>query len=107
MIVKDRVLTHEKARDIATKIIETISKESTLFNDEGDPAEQIYLFVHTIATLNAQFIMSMDGYAKIYGIPNFDGKVFREWVKKVEDEICAQNENVSDEVCEQFKKEIQ
>lgn len=105
MIVKDVALTIERAHDISLKMINIYSEETLKFNDDGDPAEQIYLTAHTIASLNAKFAMAMEGYGKIYGIENFTTKIFKEWVSKIEDEIFAQNESLSNDVVKQFKEE--
>jgi len=98
MIVKDINLSREKSHEIAVKMLKLYAEESEKFIDGGDPAEQIYLAAHVMGHLCAKFSISMDGYNKIYNIPEFDGKVFRAWVANIELEILDANPTMADEI---------
>ena len=105
MIVKDKKASIEKAHDIAKKMTKLFTDEVCSFNDDGDPAEQIYLAAHTLAAVNMNFCIAMDGIGKIFGINNFDSKVFEKFVNEIVKELSSCNESSSDDIVEKFKEQ--
>lgn len=100
MIVKDFKETLTKASKITEKMAALFSEESKMFEDGGDPAEQIYLCAHTLGQLNACFALSMDGYAKVYGIKDLNSEMFKQWVDEISKEVIDQNKG---KITEEFK----
>jgi hypothetical protein len=80
MIVENKKATLEKASDISNLLLNVMKEESKTFNDADDPAEQFYLLNHIIGSFIAKCIISLDGYAKIYGIENLTSIDFYEWI---------------------------
>ena len=105
MIVKDSEESIKKASDIAGDMIAMFATASEKFVDHGDPAEQIYLAAHVVGQINARFAAAMDGYSKIYDINNFDGSIFRAWTRKIEEELSAMGENISEDDIKEMRSE--
>lgn len=106
MIVKDFKETITKAAQIAEKMAALFSEDSKMFEDGGDPAEQIYLCAHTIGQLNACFALSMDGYAKVYGIKDLNREMFKSWIDEIYKEIIEQNKEKIHAEFENIKEEM-
>lgn len=91
MIVKNKEASICKANEMATKLLGLIVKESQQFNCEDDPAEQIYLGIHCIGNLIAKICISIEGYSKIYGIPNSEPDYIKECINDITNEYLKIN----------------
>lgn len=96
MIVKDKQETLDRASIISNKVIEFLINEMKNFNLDDDPAEYIYLWIHTIASIFAKLCVSLDGYGKIYVIPNLDINKIYEWVNLITKEYIELNKDFLD-----------
>ena len=56
---------------------------------DEDPAEQIYLVLHTIALLSFKSIASLEGYCKIYNIEKLNKSELKKWLKMIIDEYVT------------------
>jgi hypothetical protein len=90
-IVENKEASLNKANEIASKLITFISTEMKSFECEDDPAEQIYVGVHTVGILIAKLCFSLNEYGKIYGIPKLTVKAVHEWVAEIAKENIKQN----------------
>jgi hypothetical protein len=82
-IVKDKMATILRADEIAAKLADIIKKEADDFDCDDDPAEFIYLTIHTMGNLLAKICVSLEGYGHTYGIPSLTIKAIQEWVKVI------------------------
>lgn len=79
---KSREIADEVAKETLLNIIDTSCK----FIPEDDPSEYIYLMVHIIGNIMSKMAISLEGYAKIYGIHDMNIKIIKEWIVKIEGE---------------------
>jgi hypothetical protein len=106
MIVKDKEATIRHAEDISNDVLQVFLKASEQQNSDiepFDPAEQIYLFIHSLAKINAKIILSLEGYGKIYAIPGLDKPIIRKWLDEIVDEIIVLNAMENSKVLEDIK----
>lgn len=94
MIVQDKVATMHKAHEVSAKIISMITNETKDFTCEDDPAEQIYLACHILGSLTAKILISLEGYGKIYAIPNLTIASIKEWTDLIAREHLKNNEHL-------------
>lgn len=87
MIVKDKQKIYEQSEVIANKILKFLVEECKLPCNANDPAEQIYLLLHTIARMNVKSIFALEGYAKIYGIGEMDKDSIHLWIDSITQEL--------------------
>jgi hypothetical protein len=83
MIVEDKEKTIQKADEIAIEALKFISKQMEEYSCIDDPAEQVYLAVHTIGNLTARMCETLDGYSKTYGIERMDKKTVLKWINAI------------------------
>lgn len=91
MIVEDKLKTIEKAKEISSKFFKIINDEVKEFKCDDDPAEQMYLASHIAGIFLSQVCVAMDSYGKIYGIPNLNFSVVKEWINIIADENIKLN----------------
>ena len=70
MIVSDKKATVYKANEMSKNLLEVVSKEIMDFKCIDDPAENIYLVIHTISILSVKLFMALESYCNTYGISN-------------------------------------
>lgn len=83
MIVKDKVASIKKAFDICDKLIEVIKHETVEFECDDDPAEQIYLVIHIVASLESSIIKMLESYGLTYGIENLSAIEMKSWIESL------------------------
>lgn len=91
MIVRDKKASIVKANEVASKIITMILQESESFIVEAEPAENIYLAVHIVGNLISKICMSLEGFGKIYAIPNMNSKAIKTWIDLIAKEHLKLN----------------
>jgi len=70
VIVSDKKATVYKANEIAKQILDIVSREITDFKCIDDPAENVYLVIHTISILSTKLFMALEKYCNTYGVEN-------------------------------------
>lgn len=83
MIVKNSQETIKKADEVSTELLKCMLTSTVGYDCEDDPAEQIYFASHCLGSLLAKVIISLDSYAKTYGIQNMTPAKVVEWVSKI------------------------
>lgn len=92
MIVKDREKSIATAHSISGDLLEMITKELKDFSGEDDPAEQIYLGLHTIGSLLARMCISIRNYGEVYNIENLNIEAIKGWIDIIFKEYIKLNE---------------
>jgi len=93
MIVADKSKTLEHANEIAYKIMQLVKEEVLKYQCEDDPAENIYLVIHTISILTATICSILEAFSKTHGIKKMDRTTIyiliesatREYLKGIKD----------------------
>lgn len=83
MIIKDKELTLKEANNIADLLMKIIRKKITKFNTDDDPAEHIYLILHTLSNLHAKMLISLSGYGETYAIEHLSVDLLKKWIEKI------------------------
>jgi len=96
MIVRDKAASLAKANEVTGKILAIITNESKDFITEDDPSENIYLAIHILGNLFAKVCISLEGFGKIYNIPNLTSESIKEWIDVVVLEYLKINETIKD-----------
>lgn len=91
-VVKDAANSIERANEISKKLLKTITSEILSNETENDPAEQIFLIVHTIVSFALNMCLILEGYGKTYDIPNLDANEIKNWIVKILDEYLKLHE---------------
>jgi len=91
MIVRDKQATLEKANEIASILMKRLQKEVRTFECDDDPAEQIYLAIHTISNLIYRACFILQGYAQTYGIETLTIDIIYNWITEIAKEYFMQN----------------
>ena len=90
MIVADKEKSINKANEISSKIIEMITLECSHFEFEDDPAESIYLMVHTLSILTITMCATLEKYSLTYGIEEMKKEDIYLWIKTATEEYLKQ-----------------
>jgi hypothetical protein len=80
MIVENKEKSLYKADEISKKIMSLISNELKEFNPSDDPAEQIYICLHTVGILLTKIVTVLVGYGKIYNIKGLNEDIIYKWI---------------------------
>lgn len=94
MIVSDQSATIIKANEISENIILLFIEEAKKTIPKDDPAEQIYLWCHTIGNLLAKTAIVLENYGEIYDIKNLGNKSIIEWIVKISEEHIEANKQL-------------
>ncbi len=86
MIIADKEASLEKANEISAKLLSFITEEIKAFNCDDDPAEQIYLGCHIIASLLARLTISLKNFGDIYSILNLTTDSIIQWIITITNE---------------------
>jgi len=89
MIVENRTRTIEKAHEIKKKLLHLIEKEIKRYNCDDDPAEHIYLIVHTLSNFLSTMLVIVEGYGKTYAIPSLTVDKLTEWMSQLSKEYIG------------------
>lgn len=91
MIVADKEASIEKANEISHKLLSLITDEAKDFKCEDDPAENIYLVIHTVGSLMSKVAIALQGYGEIYGIEKLLPETSIEWISAISREHINAN----------------
>lgn len=83
MIVADKEFSLKKADEISLKLIESFSKEIRELKCEDEPAENIYISIHTVCNFAARIILGLHEYIKSHGVEIMTEDVMKEWIQLV------------------------
>lgn len=97
MIVEDKEYTLKKANEISSIVIKLIMRKLKKLNIADDPAEQTYITCHIMGILNSKICLGLEGYGKIYSIPNMDRKAIYKWIERITEENINLNSNINEE----------
>jgi phosphosulfolactate synthase (CoM biosynthesis protein A) len=90
-IVENKQATLEQASQLSLELLEYIGKKCQTSSSEDDPAEHIYLAIHTISALNARVCLALEQYGKIYGIGKLDADTIHDLIKTIAKETIDLN----------------
>lgn len=91
MIVRDKQATIEKANEIAGILMKRMQKEARTFKCDDDPAEQVYLAVHTMGNLIYRICFTLGGYGETYNITGLTPEIVHDWIIAIFKEYLTQN----------------
>lgn len=77
----------EEAEMLSYKILDLIANDCKDSKNIKSPGEHLYFYVHAIARINVKFILTLDGYAKVYGIEKLDKTVAKKWIDAITNEL--------------------
>ena len=83
MIVENKEFTLGLAHEMANEFLVAFGKESQKLIGKDDPAEHIYLLIHTVGYITRRSLDLVENYAKIYGIEKLDKKITAEWLAEI------------------------
>lgn len=89
MIIANKAESILKANEISNKLMEIIMAEIRNFECEDDPAENIYLIVHTLSIITSKFCLVLENYSTIYGIENMNKQAAYEWIESATKEYLS------------------
>lgn len=90
MVVSNKEASILKANDISTKLLDIIVKDSVEFCDD-DPAENAYLFVHSVGSLIYKISIILERYSLIYGIDKMNKEQIHSWINMISTEYLMQH----------------
>jgi hypothetical protein len=70
-----------KANEIAHKIMQLIKEEVLKYQCEDDPAENIYLVIHTISIVTLTICSILEAFSKTHGIDKMDKTTIYNWIE--------------------------
>lgn len=80
MVVENTELIRETANQISDKLLLLVKDNVTNPAINDDPAESIYLMLHTLSSFLAKSITTLCAYRKIYGIEKLCSEDIMDWV---------------------------
>lgn len=94
MIVANKEKSIALANELSKKLLAIMTEELKNFDCPDDPAEQVYLGVHTVAALFARVCISIDNFGRIYGIPKMTPEIIISWINSVAKEHIELNKEI-------------
>jgi|ERR1044071_3083898 hypothetical protein len=97
MIVSNKETSISKANELSGELIELIGKRCMEHQGDDDPAENVYLFVHTIGLLNTKVCIALQNYSYVYGIDKMTKETIFDWIKTLTSEYMANHKEKMDD----------